>query len=111
MPPSGFAVDVAAAKLPFPVDVVRTAINTGAHHVDIGVAHWRTSADVDWLAWLVAEIGGPSLSRSIHVEEIVWGLWRCGLAANNSIPATGDAGLARRQNASEFELGQAHQVF
>jgi hypothetical protein len=39
--------------------------------VDIGVAHWRASADLDWLAWLVAEIGCPGLPRSMHVEAIV----------------------------------------
>jgi hypothetical protein len=59
----------------YPPEVVRTAIGKGiqlAHHVDIGVAHWRASVDLDWLAWLVAEIGGPGLPRSMHVEAIVW---------------------------------------
>lgn len=59
----------------FPPDVVRTAIDKGirlAHHVDIGVAHWRASADLDWLAWLVAKLGGSKLPRSMHVEAIVW---------------------------------------
>jgi hypothetical protein len=59
----------------YPPDVVRTAINKGirlAHHVDIGVAHWRASEDLDWLAWLVAELGGSKLPRSMHVEAIVW---------------------------------------
>jgi len=59
----------------FPPDVVRTAINKGirlAHHVDIGVAHWRASEDLDWLDWLVAELGGSELPRSMHVEAIVW---------------------------------------
>ena len=40
----------------FPPDVVKTAIGDGirlAHHVDIGVAHWRASADLDWLDWLI----------------------------------------------------------
>jgi len=59
----------------YPPDVVRAAINNGirvAHHVDIGVAHWRASADLDWLAWLVAKLGGSNLPRSMHVEAIVW---------------------------------------
>jgi hypothetical protein len=56
-------------------DVVRTAINKGvrlAHHVDIGVAHWRASEDLDWLDWLVTELGGSEISRRMHVEAIVW---------------------------------------
>ena len=59
----------------YPPEVVRTAINKRirlAHHVDIGVAHWRASADLDWLDWLVAAIGGLGLPRSMHVEAIVW---------------------------------------
>jgi hypothetical protein len=78
----------------FPPDVVKTAIHKGirlAHHVDIGVAHWRASDDLDWLNWLVAELGGSKLPRSMHVEAIVWaalamriggghldpGYWKC----------------------------------
>jgi hypothetical protein len=59
----------------FPPDVVRTAIDGGirlAHHVDIGVAHWRASADLDWLDWLVSKLGGTNLPRIMHVEAIVW---------------------------------------
>jgi hypothetical protein len=59
----------------FPPDVVKTAIHQGirlAHHVDIGVAHWRASADLDWLNWLVGRLGGSNLPRSMHVEAIVW---------------------------------------
>jgi hypothetical protein len=59
----------------FPPEVVRTAIETGihfAHHVDIGVAHWRASADLDWLDWLVSKLGGANLPRVMHVEAIVW---------------------------------------
>ncbi|MGD0097337.1 MAG: hypothetical protein ABSB60_12640 [Terracidiphilus sp.] len=59
----------------FPPDVVKTAIGHDirlAHHVDIGVAHWRASADLDWLDWLVARLGGTTLPRIMHVEAIVW---------------------------------------
>jgi len=59
----------------FPPEVVRTAIGRGirlAHHVDIGVAHWRASADLDWLDWLVGSLGGTSLPRIMHIEAIVW---------------------------------------
>ena len=59
----------------YPPDVVRTAIDAGfrlAHHVDIGVAHWRASADLDWLDWLVGRLGGNKLPRIMHVEAIVW---------------------------------------
>jgi len=59
----------------FPPEVVKAAINNGiqlAHHVDIGVAHWRTSADLDWLDWLIGRLGGNRLPRIMHVEAIVW---------------------------------------
>jgi hypothetical protein len=59
----------------FPPEVVSTAINGGirlAHHVDIGVAHWRASADLDWMDWLVGKLGGGKLPRIMHVEAIVW---------------------------------------
>jgi hypothetical protein len=59
----------------FPPIVVRTAIDGGirlAHHVDIGVAHWRAPADLDWLDWLVGRLGGANLPRVMHVEAIVW---------------------------------------
>ena len=78
----------------FPPAVVKTAISKGirlAHHVDIGVAHWRGSEDLDWLDWLVAELGSSKFSRSMHVEAVVWaalamrigggyldpGYWKC----------------------------------
>ena len=59
----------------FPPEVVRTAIAGGvrlAHHVDIGVAHWRASADLAWLDWLVGKLGGANLPRHMHIEAIVW---------------------------------------
>lgn len=59
----------------FPPEVVRTALGNGirlAHHVDIGVAHWRASADLDWIDWLVGKLGGSDLPRIMHVEAIVW---------------------------------------
>jgi hypothetical protein len=59
----------------YPPSVVKTAIENGirlAHHVDIGVAHWRASTDLDWLNWLVAKLGGENLPRIPHVESIVW---------------------------------------
>jgi hypothetical protein len=59
----------------FPPEVVKTAINDGirlAHHVDIGVAHWRAAADLDWLDWLIGRLGENSLPCVMHVEAIVW---------------------------------------
>jgi hypothetical protein len=59
----------------FPPEVVRTAIHEGirlAHHGDIGVAHWRATADIDWLDWLIGRLGGTSLPHVPHVESIVW---------------------------------------
>lgn len=67
----------------YPPEVVHTAMGRGirlAHHVDIGVAHWRASADLDWLDWLLARLGGERLPRLMHVEAIVWSAlaMRCG---------------------------------
>jgi hypothetical protein len=59
----------------FPPEVVRTAIKAKvrlAHHVDIGVAHWRGGVDLDWLNWLIGELGAQYLPHSMHVEAIVW---------------------------------------
>jgi hypothetical protein len=58
-----------------PPEVVRAAFNSSvrlARHVDIGVSHWRASADLDWLDWLIGRLGGASLPRLMHVEAIVW---------------------------------------
>jgi hypothetical protein len=46
-----------------------------AHHVDIGVAHWRAQVDLDWLEWLVDQLGlenHPEARFSMHIEAIVW---------------------------------------
>jgi hypothetical protein len=59
----------------FPPEVVKSAIDGGirlAHHVDIGVAHWRAAADLDWLDWLISKLGGAQLPRIMHIEAIVW---------------------------------------
>lgn len=59
----------------YPPAVVKSAIGEGirlAHHVDIGVAHWRASADLDWLNWLIGKLGGVNLPRLMHVEAITW---------------------------------------
>jgi hypothetical protein len=59
-----------------PRQVVRTAMQAGvplAHHVDIGVAHWRGPDDIEWLEWLIALLGGPQLPPHVlHIEAIVW---------------------------------------
>jgi hypothetical protein len=58
-----------------PPDVVRAAFTAKvalARHVDIGVAHWRSGVDLAWLDWLIAQLGGSSLPRMMHVEAIVW---------------------------------------
>jgi hypothetical protein len=59
----------------FPPEVVNTAINAAiplAHHVDIGVAHWRAPVDIEWLNWLIGRLGAQNLPHSMHVEAIVW---------------------------------------
>jgi hypothetical protein len=61
-----------------PAAIVNTALGKGialAHHVDIGVAHWRAQVDLDWLEWLVIELGikeHPNATFSMHIEAIVW---------------------------------------
>jgi hypothetical protein len=79
-----------------PPETVQTAFDERiplAHHVDIGVAHWRAPVDLDWLEWLVLKLGvnRPEVKRIPHVEAIVWaalamrmgggyltaGLWHC----------------------------------
>lgn len=58
-----------------PREVVHAAMRNGirlARHVDIGVAHWRAGADLDWLDWLLGKLGGAAMPRAMHVEAIVW---------------------------------------
>ncbi len=58
-----------------PHEVVVRAYDNGirlAHHTDIGVAQSCNNLDLEWLDWLVGQLGGTSLPRSMHVESIVW---------------------------------------
>jgi hypothetical protein len=58
-----------------PPEVVEAAIKANiplAHHTDIGVAQWRMPIDLEWLDWLIGQIGSSQLPRSMHVESIVW---------------------------------------
>ena len=58
-----------------PAEVVQIAIKAKvplAHHVDIGVAHWRGPVDLEWLDWLIGTLGARQLPHSMHVEAIVW---------------------------------------
>ena len=58
-----------------PPEIVRRAISAGvrlAHHVDIGVAHWRLPVDLEWLDWLVGALDCMEAKSSMHVEAIVW---------------------------------------
>ena len=58
-----------------PHEVVVHAYDCGismAHHTDIGVAQLSNNLDLEWLDWLVGELGGTTLPRSMHVESIVW---------------------------------------
>jgi hypothetical protein len=62
----------------FPAEIVDSALRNRislAHHVDIGVAHWRAEPDLDWLEWLVQRLGiaeYPNARFSMHIEAIVW---------------------------------------
>lgn len=58
-----------------PPEVVTAAFSRNiplANHVDIGVAHWKAPVDLDWLNWLIGELGGERLPRLMHIEAIVW---------------------------------------
>lgn len=61
-----------------PRDVVEEAFRKKiplAHHVDIGVAHWRANPDLDWLEWLLNQLGlkdRPYAKFAMHIEAIVW---------------------------------------
>lgn len=58
-----------------PDEVVEAAFRAGislAHHTDIGVVQWRAPVDLEWLNWLVREIGSSRFPRHMHVESIVW---------------------------------------
>ncbi|HEX2540220.1 MAG TPA: hypothetical protein VHM00_03955 [Caldimonas sp.] len=58
-----------------PDHVVAAAYDAGvalAHHVDIGVAQVRNTIDLDWLNWLIGQLGGAGMPRVMHVEAIVW---------------------------------------
>jgi hypothetical protein len=59
-----------------PPHVVRAAFACGirlARHVDIGVSHWRSGGDLEWLDWMLGKLGnGAPLPRVMHVEAIVW---------------------------------------
>jgi hypothetical protein len=59
----------------FPPETVRKAMTAGiplAHHVDIGVAHWRAPVDLEWLDWLVEKLDSSHQTRIMHIEAIVW---------------------------------------
>ncbi len=59
----------------FPPESVYTALNAGiklVHHVDIGVAQLRAPLDLEWFDWLIGQLGGTALPRSMHIESIVW---------------------------------------
>ena len=58
-----------------PPEIVRAAMNGGiklARHVDIGVSHWRSGSDLEWIDWMLGKLGAPNLPRVMHVEAIVW---------------------------------------
>lgn len=58
-----------------PPEIVRSAMTAGiklARHVDIGVSHWRSGSDLEWIDWMLGKLGAPNLPRMMHVEAIVW---------------------------------------
>jgi hypothetical protein len=43
-----------------------------AHHVDIGVAHFRAPLDLGWLDWFVGRLDISRYERFMHIEAIAW---------------------------------------
>jgi hypothetical protein len=74
--PTGLLVMWQRPNCLLPHETVDAAIRNHiplAHHVDIGVANWRSGTDLDWLDWLLGTLAdGKSLPRYPHVEAIVW---------------------------------------
>jgi hypothetical protein len=77
-----------------PAETVQIALKKSiplARHVDIGVAAWRAGIDLEWVDWLIAQLGGTFIPRIMHVESILWSalamkfggghldpnIWRC----------------------------------
>lgn len=59
----------------WPPEVVKAAMQAQiaiAHHVDIGVAHWRAAIDLEWIDWLLSKLASPELPQMMHVEAILW---------------------------------------
>ena len=74
-PASGILLMWQAPICLLPDETVMTAYRAGvalANHVDIGVGHARRNLDLDWLNWLVGQLGGTALPRMMHIEAIVW---------------------------------------
>jgi hypothetical protein len=74
-PPQGLLLMWQRPNCLLPPEVVQSAMRNGislASHVDIGVAHWRSPIDLEWLDWMLGKLGGPFLPRVMHVEAIVW---------------------------------------
>lgn len=74
-PQSGLLLMWQRTNCLYPPEVVWAAMQDGiqlSHHVDIGVANWRSTGDLGWLDWLVGRLGGTNLPRLAHIEAIVW---------------------------------------
>lgn len=74
-PPDGLLLMWQKPNCLVPPEVVRLAMQNRialARHVDIGVAHWRASTELDWLDWVLAKLGGSLIPKAMHVEAIVW---------------------------------------
>ena len=74
-PPKGLLLMWQKPNCLLPPEVVDKAIAAKiplSDHVDIGVSHWRAGGDLEWLDWLIGELGGASLPRVMHIEAIVW---------------------------------------
>ncbi len=59
----------------WPPEVVKAAMEANipiAHHIDIGVAHWRAPLDLEWIEWLLTKLNCPELPLMMHVEAILW---------------------------------------
>jgi len=74
-PASGLSLMWQRPNCLLPPVIVRAAMDAKirlARHVDIGVSHWRCGADLDWLDWMIGQLGGVNLPHTMHIEAIVW---------------------------------------
>ena len=78
-----------------PASTVHAALSASialARHVDIGVAQWRASQDLEWFDWMIGKLGGPALPGLCMWNRSFGRRSRCASAGDISIRKSGAAG-------------------